>query len=80
MRYQNTVKGKFIDRPNRFVANVEVSGRDNPNRKTKFDLVCVWKENLGWVNIDSQAPNKIAGEWLSTLGFDQKLKAFFFTV
>ena len=27
MRYQNTVKGTFIDRPNRFIAHVEVDGR-----------------------------------------------------
>ena len=39
---------------------------DNPNRKTKYDLICVYKENLGWVNIDSQAPNKVVKEWLDT--------------
>ena len=27
MRYQNTAKGIFIDRPNRFVAHVEIDGR-----------------------------------------------------
>ena len=43
---------------------------DNPNRKTRYDLVSVYKENLGWVNIDSQAPNKIVHEWLSTCGYD----------
>ncbi len=43
---------------------LEVS--DNPNRKTKYDLVCVYKQNLGWVNIDSQAPNKVVAEWLQT--------------
>lgn len=37
---------------------------NNPARKTKYDLVTVWKENIGWINIDSQAPNKIAKEWL----------------
>lgn len=37
---------------------------DNPNRKTKYDLICVYKKNLGWVNIDSQAPNKVVQEWL----------------
>lgn len=41
---------------------LEVS--DNPNRKTKYDLICVYKEKLGWVNIDSQAPNKVVKEWL----------------
>ncbi len=39
---------------------------DNSNRKTKYDLICVYKENLGWVNIDSQAPNKVVKEWLDT--------------
>lgn len=37
---------------------------DNPNRKTKYDLICVHKEGLGLVNIDSQAPNKVVHEWL----------------
>ncbi len=91
MRYQNTVRGIFEDRPNRFIAHVWVNdvletvhvkntGRckelliqgcdvvlelsDNPNRKTKFDLIAVRKKGLGWVNIDSQAPNKVVKEWL----------------
>ena len=34
-------------------------------RKTPYDLVSVCKEGLGWVNIDSQACNKVAAEWLS---------------
>ena len=37
---------------------------DNPSRKTKYDLISVYKETLGWVNIDSQAPNKVVREWL----------------
>lgn len=37
---------------------------DNPNRKTKYDLICVYKKEVGWVNIDSQAPNKVVREWL----------------
>ena len=36
---------------------LEVS--DNPKRKTKYDLVAVHKQGLGWVNMDSQAPNKM---------------------
>lgn len=39
---------------------------DNPERKTQYDLICVYKENLGWINIDSQAPNKVMAEWLGT--------------
>jgi sugar fermentation stimulation protein A len=47
---------------------LEVS--DNPNRKTKYDLIAVYKEGLGLVNMDSQAPNKVVAEWLSTQGYD----------
>lgn len=34
---------------------------NNPNRKTRFSLTAVMKEGR-WVNIDSQAPNKVAFE------------------
>ncbi len=36
----------------------------NPNRKTKFDVIGVEKGNL-LINMDSQVPNKGAGEWLA---------------
>lgn len=36
----------------------------NPARKTKYDLIAVYKQGLGLVNIDSQAPNKVVKEWL----------------
>lgn len=42
----------------------------NPDRKTKYDLVTVYKKGLGWVNMDSQSPNVIVKEWLETKGFD----------
>ena len=98
MKYHTIVSGRFIDRPNRFIAHVEIDGTvqtvhvkntgrcrelllpgadvrlevcDNPSRKTKYDLVAVYKPNLGWVNIDSQAPNKVVQEWLQTEGFDR---------
>ena len=48
----------------------------NPNRKTKFDLIAVQKgERL--INMDSQAPNTAAGEWLRAggLGEIENLKA-----
>ena len=91
MRYEKVVKGIFVDRPNRFIAHVNIAGVievvhvkntgrcrellipgcevilevcDNPKRKTKYDLIAVMKPNLGWVNIDSQAPNKVMLEWL----------------
>ena len=47
-------------------ADVRLEVSDNSTRKTKYDLVAVRKEGLGWVNIDSQAPNKVVKEWLET--------------
>ena len=90
MKYENVKKGIFIDRPNRFIANVEIEGKkevvhvkntgrcrellipgakvyvqefQNTNRKTKFDLIGVCKGS-DLYNIDSQAPNKVIGEWI----------------
>ena len=90
MTYSNMVPGIFRDRPNRFIAHVEIHGNletvhvkntgrcrellvpgcrvwcqrsDNPARKTKFDLICVEKGKL-LINMDSQAPNAAAKEWL----------------
>ncbi|WP_434311861.1 DNA/RNA nuclease SfsA [Hominifimenecus sp. rT4P-3] len=39
-------------------------------RKTRYSLIAVWKSGQ-WINIDSQAPNAAAAEWLaeSPLGF-----------
>ncbi|MBO5373479.1 MAG: DNA/RNA nuclease SfsA [Lachnospiraceae bacterium] len=45
-------------------AKVTLEVSDNPNRKTRYDLISVYKNGLGWVNIDSQAPNKLTLEWL----------------
>ncbi|MBP5200695.1 MAG: DNA/RNA nuclease SfsA [Schwartzia sp.] len=42
---------------------------DNPNRKTRYDLIAVKKKGLGWVNIDSQAPNAAVREWLERQNF-----------
>lgn len=91
MKYEKTVKGVFKNRPNRFIAYVEVSGKlekvhvkntgrckellppdaevlleicDHPGRSTKYDLVSVNKKGFGWINMDSQAPNKVVKEWL----------------
>lgn len=95
MKYENMVPGKFLCRPNRFVAHVEIDGNaeivhvkntgrcrellpvgaqvwcqrsSNPNRKTKYDLICVQKGNR-LINMDSQAPNASVGEWLCDGGF-----------
>ena len=57
-------------------AQVWCQKSDNPNRKTKYDLICVRKgERI--INMDSQAPNIAAGEWLRAggLGEIQNLKA-----
>ena len=97
MKYREITEGWFIDRPNRFIAHVDIDGRvetvhvkntgrcrellrpgaavclevsDNPRRKTKYDLISVFKEKLGWVNIDSQAPNKVVREWLEKQDYD----------
>lgn len=97
MQYGKVIWAKFIERPNRFVAKVEINGTletvhvkntgrckelllpgvdvvlseaDNPNRKTRYDLIAVEKAGLGLINIDSQAPNKVMAEWLATQGFD----------
>lgn len=97
MKYREIVEGVFIDRPNRFIAHVDVNGivetvhvkntgrcrellvpgaavrlevSDNPKRKTKYDLVMVCKQGLGWVNMDSQAPNKVVAEWLAAGDYD----------
>ena len=91
MKYINTVMGRFVERPNRFIAHVEIDNRieivhvkntgrcrellipgvlvvleksDNEKRKTAYDLVMVYKEGIGWVNIDSQMPNALVREWL----------------
>lgn len=90
MIYNRMVLGTFLERPNRFIAYVEVEGRketvhvkntgrcaellqtgarvylqesDNPDRKTKWDLIAVEKGSR-MVNMDSQIPNKVVKEWL----------------
>lgn len=91
MTYTSILRGIFLDRPNRFIAHVDLgngpvtvhvknTGRcrellipgarvvltpgNNPARKTPYDLVAVYKEKVGWVNIDSQLPNHVVHEWL----------------
>ena len=100
MRYENIKEAIFISRPNRFVANCLVDGKEevchvkntgrcrelltenavcyleessNPDRKTKYDLVGVIK-NGELFNIDSQAPNKVVGEWLEAGGLFDDIK------
>jgi len=47
-------------------APVILAEGENPLRKTRYDLISVRKEGLGWVNIDSQVPNTVVHEWLKT--------------
>lgn len=97
MLYGNIEKAIFIDRPNRFVAHVDINGTvetvhvkntgrckellipgagvwltasGNPLRKTRYDLIAVRKANGRLFNIDSQAPNRAAYEWLKEQSFD----------
>lgn len=51
-------------------ANCILEPAANPKRKTAYDLVAAYKKDFGLINIDSIAPNKVAGEWLQTQGFD----------
>ncbi len=46
-------------------ATVYLEKSDNPNRSTEYDLVAVEKGSR-MINMDSQAPNKVVGEWLLT--------------
>jgi sugar fermentation stimulation protein A len=57
-------------------AKVWCEESQNPNRKTKFDLITVQKGDR-LINMDSQAPNIAAGEWLKNggLGDIENLKA-----
>ena len=62
---KNTGRCKELLVPN---ATVYLEESDNPVRKTKYDLIAVEKivnaqESL-LINMDSQAPNKVAAEWI----------------
>lgn len=50
--------------------NVILEKSHNPNRKTLYDLVSVYKQGIGWVNIDSQMPNQLVMEWLKKQSVD----------
>lgn len=47
-------------------ASVRCAFSDNPNRKTRYDLIAVRKGDY-LINMDSQAPNEAVGEWLRGL-------------
>ena len=100
MKYNNIQKAVFLSRPNRFVANVIIDGKEtavhvkntgrcrelltqgaevwleksnNPDRKYQYSLVSV-KKGERMVNMDSQAPNKAVGEFLSEGGLFSDIK------
>lgn len=52
-------------------ASVIMEKSDNPDRKTLYDLIAVYKGDI-LVNMDSQAPNRAVGEWLNAGGFLKK--------
>ena len=97
MHYPNMVPGRFLARPNRFIAHAEINGQTeivhvkntgrcrellpvgaevwcqrsaNPKRKTKYDLITV-RKGQRLINMDSQAPNIAAGEWLRAGGLGE---------
>ena len=94
MKYDRVIQGTFVDRPNRFIANVRIKGEGDvpdpvvrchvkntgrcreillkgtevylqkgtsPGRSTPYDLIAARKRGF-IINIDSQAPNKVALE------------------
>jgi len=93
--YHGITQGRFLCRPNRFVAEVEIGGErcrchvkntgrcrellvegarvilqcaGESIRKTRYDLIAVEKDGM-LINIDSQAPNRVLGEWARESGF-----------
>ena len=99
MKYNTIVEANFIERPNRFIAYVDIAGiktkvhvkntgrcrellrdnarvylekSDNPERSTAYDLVAVEKSGR-LINMDSNAPNKVVGEWLQAGGLYQDI-------
>lgn len=52
-------------------AKLRVQRSDNPARKTALDLISVKKDGR-WINMDSQAPNKAAAEWLKAGGLGSR--------
>lgn len=92
--YENVVTGVFKERPNRFIAIVDIEGREErchvkntgrckellvpgakvvlsdpmtPGRKTRYDLIAVYKDSM-LVNMDSQAPNTVCYDMILETG------------
>lgn len=58
-----------------FLSGVKVvlQESDNPNRKTRYDLIAVYK-NGQLINVDSQVTNTVVEEWVKESGYFQNLK------
>ena len=67
---KNTGRCRELLRPG---AEVFLTAPGTPGRKTAYDLIAVRKDTGLLVNIDSQAPNRVVGEWLSRQNFDEVL-------
>lgn len=99
MIYSDIRRAVFLERPNRFIARIELDGRqeichvkntgrcrelltpranllvqrcDHPGRKTKYDLISVWKGDR-LINMDAAAPNRVFAEWALSGGYFQNL-------
>ena len=97
MHYNKMVPGRFLSRPNRFIAHIEIDGKEevchvkntgrcrelltpgaqvwcldaaSPARKTRYDLIAVQKGSR-LINMDSQAPNTAAKEFLERGGLGE---------
>ena len=64
---KNTGRLKELLRPE---AKVTLQRAADPNRKTAYDLISVYKPGLKWVNIDSLAPNALMKQYLTGRDFD----------
>ena len=51
-------------------ARVTLQKISDPNRKTAYDLISVYKPELKWVNIDSLAPNALMKQYLMNQNYD----------
>ncbi len=100
MKYRKMIPAKFLERPNRFIAYVDIAGKrtkvhvkntgrckellqenatvyleesDNKERSTAYDLVVVDKAGR-LINMDSNAANKVVGEWLEAGGLYEDVR------
>lgn len=62
---KNTGRCRELLTPN---AEIILSKAENPERRTPYDLIAVYKNGI-LINMDSQAPNAVFGEWLKATDF-----------